>query len=179
MKYDTIVAQPVVETERFILRPVRRSDEGLITLYAGDEEVARNTSWIAHPLPPGSIEAFIQRAQSEDRMEDVWVMDGGPDNGAEVMGLISLKRVDKGKAEISYWVAPAFWNTGVASEAVQALLGVNPLGLDTVYATVFQDNPASARVLTHTGFQYLGDAEIFAVARGSTVPTWTYSLKLD
>ncbi|MCW9042865.1 MAG: GNAT family N-acetyltransferase [Pseudopelagicola sp.] len=179
MKHDTIVTQPVIETDRFALRPARRSDEGLIALYAGDEEVARNTASIPHPLPPGSIEAFIQRALAVDRMEDVWVMDGGNAMGAEVMGVISLKRVDTGKAEISFWVAPAFWNTGLASEAVAALLAENPLHLDTVYATVFQDNPASARVLTHNGFQYLGDAETFSVARNATVPTWTYSLKLD
>jgi RimJ/RimL family protein N-acetyltransferase len=178
MKHDTIVTQPIVETERFVLRPVRRADEGLIALYAGDEEVARNTSSIPHPLPPGSIEAFIHRAQHEDRVEDVWVMDGSAANGAEVMGVISLKRVDTGKAEVSFWVAPAFWNTGLASEAVSALLKANPMKLDTVYATVFQDNPASARVLTNNGFQYLGDAETFSVARNSTVPTWTYSLKL-
>ena len=41
------------------------------------------------------------------------------------------------------------------------------------------DNPASARVLTNTGFEYLGDAEAFSVARGSTVPTWTYLKRLQ
>ena len=32
---------------------------------------------------------------------------------------------------------------------------------DTMFATVFQDNPASARVLTNAGFVYLGDAETY------------------
>ena len=32
-------------------------------------------------------------------------------------------------------------------------------------------------VLTNNGFQYLGDAEAFSVARGATVPTWTYLRK--
>jgi RimJ/RimL family protein N-acetyltransferase len=47
-----------------------------------------------------------------------------------------------------------------------------------MFASVFQDNPASARVLTHCGFEYLGDAESYSVARESTVPTWTYLRKL-
>ncbi|MFN3282326.1 MAG: GNAT family N-acetyltransferase, partial [Tabrizicola sp.] len=34
-------------------------------------------------------------------------------------------------------------------------------------------------VLANAGFQYLGDAESFSVARGVTVPTWTYIRKLD
>ncbi|MFT4744129.1 MAG: RimJ/RimL family protein N-acetyltransferase, partial [Yoonia sp.] len=44
-------------------------------------------------------------------------------------------------------------------------------------AEMFQVNPGSARVLTNCGFDYLGDAEAFSVARGATVPTWTYTLK--
>lgn len=177
MKHDTIVNQPVINADRIVLRPLRRSDQGLIEMYAGDKDVAANTTSIPHPLPPGSIEALIQRAQSEDRMEDVWAMDGTADGGPEVMGVIGLTRVDHGKSEIGYWVAPAFWNTGLASEAVRTLIAANPLQSDTIFASVFQDNPASARVLTNCGFQYLGDAESFSVARDAAVPTWTYSLK--
>ena len=49
---------------------------------------------------------------------------------------------------------------------------------DTMFASVFQDNPASAKVLTNCGFDYIGDAESYSVARGSQVPTWTYLRKL-
>jgi RimJ/RimL family protein N-acetyltransferase len=66
----------------------------------------------------------------------------------------------------------------VASEAVRVLIAANPLQSTTIFASVFQDNPASARVLTNCGFEYLGDAESFSVARDASVPTWTYSLKL-
>ena len=98
--------------------------------------------------------------------------------------MISLKRMDEEKfnrdqSEIGYWVAPAFWNTGFASEAVRALVTANPQKNRTIFAEVFQDNPGSARVLTNAGFQYLGDAETFSVARNSRVPTWTYIRKLD
>lgn len=178
MTTHTLGAQMVIETERFDLRPLRRSDLGLIELYASDVRVARMTTTIPHPLPPGSTEAFIARAMAEDRDEDVWAMDGLRSGGAEVKGLISLKKMDRNQSEIGYWVAPVFWNTGLASEAVAALVNNNPLGNQTMFGSVFQDNPASARVLTHCGFEYLGDAETFSVARDTTVPTWTYSRKL-
>lgn len=178
MKLDTIVNQPVIETERFVLRPLRRSDVGLIDLYAGQKEVARMTTSISHPLPPGATEAFITRAQSEDRTEDVWAIDGSQDGQPEVMGLVGLTRVDVGQVEIGYWIGPGFWNTGLASETVRALIAANPLDSKTIFASVFQDNPASARVLTNCGFEYLGDAENFSVSRDASVPTWTYSLKL-
>ena len=178
MKLDMIVNQPIIETERFVLRPLRRSDQGLIEFYAGQEEVARMTTTIPHPLPPGATEAFIARAQAEDRLEDVWAMDGSGVEQPEIMGLISLKRLDDEVSEVGYWVGPAFWNTGLASNAVRALIEANPLNNRALFASVFQDNPASARVLTNCGFQYLGDAESFSVARNAAVPTWTYSLNL-
>ncbi|KGM88553.1 Acetyltransferase [Roseovarius mucosus DSM 17069] len=178
MKYETIVNQPVIVAERFDLRPLRVSDAGLIGMNAGDVRVARFTRSIPHPLPPGATEALIARAQADGRSEDIWAIDGTKAGGSEVMGLISLERVDDGQSEIAYWVAPAYWNTGVASAAVEALLADNPHRARTIFASVFQDNAASARVLTNCGFQYLGDAEAFSVARGAKVLTWTYSKKM-
>ncbi|MCU9837073.1 GNAT family N-acetyltransferase [Ruegeria sp. WL0004] len=178
MKLDTIINQPVIETDRFDLRPLRKSDMGLIEYYASDERVARMTTSIPHPLPPGMTEAFVARAMSDDRGEDIWAMDATRDNGPELIGVISLKKMDRNQSEVGYWVAPIYWNTGIASMAVEALVNANPMDNATMFASVFQDNPASARVLTHCGFQYLGDAESYSVARGATVPTWTYSRKL-
>jgi RimJ/RimL family protein N-acetyltransferase len=174
VKFDAIVNQPVIETERLVLRPLRRSDAGLLELYGSDERVARMTRSIPHPLPPGATEAFIARSLADGRDEDVWALDGSAKGLGELLGLIALERMDREQSEIGYWVAPAFWNTGLASEAVRALVEANPQENRTMFASVFQDNPASARVLTNTGFQYLGDAEAFSVARGATVPTWTY-----
>lgn len=171
--------QVIIETDRLTLRPARPSDAGLLSLYAGDRRVAEATRSIPHPLPPGATEAFIARATAVDRDEDVWVMDGSGAKLSEVLGVVSLKHIDRGQSEVAYWVAPGMWNTGLASEAVQALIAANPHGNRTMFASVFQDNPASARVLTNAGFTYIGDAESYSVSRGATAPTWTYLLKLD
>jgi RimJ/RimL family protein N-acetyltransferase len=177
MKIDTLAPQADITTARLTLRPLRRSDVGLIAMHAGDARVARGTRSIPHPYPPGAAEALVDRANNPARTEDIWAMDGTSRNLPEVMGLLSLTRLDRRQSEIGYWVAPAFWNTGLASEAVRALIAGNPHGAATIFAEVFQDNPGSARVLTNCGFDYLGDAEAFSVARGATVPTWTYTLK--
>lgn len=179
MKLDHIVDQPTISTDRFELRPLRRSDMGLIEHYARDARVAQMTTSIPHPLPPGLTDAFVSRAMAATREEDVWAMDATKSGGDELMGLISLERMDRNQSEVGYWVAPPAWNTGLASEAVEALVNANPLGSQTMFASVFQDNPASARVLIHCGFEYLGDAESFSVARDAAVPTWTYSRKLS
>ena len=67
MKLDPIGNLPVIETEFFDLRPLRRSDMGLIDHYAGDARVARMTTSIPHPLPPGATEAYVDRCLREDR----------------------------------------------------------------------------------------------------------------
>ena len=172
-------AEGQIAAGRFVLRPVRLTDAGLFALYAGDKRVADLTNSIPHPLPSGAAEDFVTRAMSGKSGEDVWVMDGSATGLADVLGVISLKRMDRSQSEVGFWVAPAFWNFGIASEAVRALVEANPQGDRTIFAEVFQDNPGSARVLTNAGFQYLGDAESFSVARGVTVPTWTYVKKLD
>lgn len=178
MKLDTIVNQPVIEAGRFSLRPLRKSDAGLLHMYAGDERVARFSRSIPHPMPPGAAESFVSRALAEDRTEDVWAMDGAEQGLGELLGVITLQWMDREQSQIGYWVAPALWNSGIASEAVQALLSANPQGCKTVFAEVFQDNAGSARVLTNAGFEYIGDAEAFSVARGAQVATWTYLKKL-
>jgi len=178
MIVDQITNQPSIDADRFILRSLRKSDAGLLEMHTSDERVARGTRSIPHPLPPGATEAFIVRAQSPERAADVWVMDGASQGHAEVVGLVSLTPMDREQSEIKFWVAPAFWNSGMASEAVRVMVAANPHGSKTMFAEVFQDNPASARVVTNCGFDYLGDAEAFSVARDASVPTWTYVNRL-
>ena len=178
MSVNEVLTQKPIEAERFVLRPPRRADAGAIGLYMGDERVARATPNIPHPLPPGTAEALIARALDPEAPEEVWVMDGDGESGRGFLGLISLTRLDRDQSQLAYWVAPAFWNAGLASEAVGALIAANPQGNHEMFAEVFQDNPASARVLTNAGFQYIGDAEAHSLARGGNVPTWTYIKKM-
>jgi RimJ/RimL family protein N-acetyltransferase len=163
MHIAQIVNQTTIEADRFDLRPVRRSDAGLIALYAGDARVATHTPNLPYPAPPGMVETMIERWMVDDREEDAWVIDGSKNNLSEVLGIIVLRRIERAQSEITYWIAPGFWN---------------PHDARSLFASVFQDNPASARVLTNIGFQYIGDAEVYAVARGATVATWTYILQL-
>jgi RimJ/RimL family protein N-acetyltransferase len=173
MSFEKAIDQAVIEADGFIVRPVRKSDAGLIALYASDKRVANGTTIIPHPLPPGATEALIERALAPDRDEDVWVIDASDDQD-EVLGAIMMKRLDHDQSEIGYWVAPQAWNNGLASKAVEAVVAANPHASKTIFAAAFQDNPASGRVLTNAGFSYIGDAESYSVSRDAVVQTWTY-----
>lgn len=178
MSFEGIYAQPIIAADGFVLRPLTTADAGQLGMYAADERIAKATSSIPHPLPPGTTEGFIERSLADERAEDVWVIDPSEDS-SQVLGVIALTRMDREQSEIGYWVAPQLWGNGLASKAVEALIEANPQACRTLFGSVFQDNPASARVLTNAGFEYIGDAETFSVARDATVPTWTYIKKLD
>lgn len=166
--------QVAITTDRLILRPLRLSDAGLIAHYTSDYRVAEGTRAIPHPLPPGAAESFVVRAMNPDNSEDIWAIDGSAKGLGEILGIVSLTKMEDRRSELSFWVGAGFWNTGFASEAVAGLIADNPHNADTIFAEVFQDNPGSARVLTNCGFTYLGDAECWSVARNAYVPTWTY-----
>ena len=169
-----------IRTPRLRLRRLRPEDAHLIALFAGDAKVARMTTRIPHPYPPGMAEAFVARAARPSQAEEVWALD--PDTEAEsgLIGLISLKTSDGTEAEVGYWVAPALWGAGYATEAVRAIIDeARRRDLRAVVARVFQSNSASIRVLIRCGFEYVGEGEIYSIANGGMVPTFRYRIDLD
>ena len=165
-----------IKTERLVLRPLRSSDAGPITLHASDERVARMTTAIPHPFPPGTAEAFIEGTLSGRRGEDVWAIDATPLGGEELIGVIGYK---PGPGELGYWVGPPYWNVGYATEAVCALVShlFAAHGLERLDATVFADNAASAVVLMKAGFREIGQSSNFSVARGEVAANRIFCLE--
>ncbi len=172
-------SQPVITGAGLLLRPLVPDDAPLVARHAGDRRVALMTTSLPFPMTAEAAADYVARARAPDRIEDVWAIDGTPGGAAPFLGVVSLKPIDRGQSEIGYWVAPAYWNRGHASRAVAALLEANPHDNSSVVACVFQDNPASARVLTANGFECLGEAEAFSLSRGCHVPTWTYLKRMS
>ena len=108
-----LARQEDVVTERLVVRPLRMSDAGLIAHYTADRRVAEGTRSIPHPLPPGAAEAFVTRAMSPERDEDVWAIDGSENRLAELLGLVSLTRMEAGQSELGFWIGAGFWNTAL------------------------------------------------------------------
>ena len=179
MSEASLSPQPEIVTPRLRLRRLRLADAGLIALYSGNEKLARMTAVIPHPYPPGLAESFVERTLSPGAPWTTWALDTGADDENGLVGLISLKPLAPGEAELGYWVASAFWGTGYASEAVAAVVDwARTQALRALVAIVFQDNTASIRVVTRAGFAYEGETEVHALARGAMVPSFRYRLDL-
>lgn len=164
-----------ITSPRLRLRPLTRRDAALIGLHASDRRVAWMTATIPHPYPPGQAEAFVERARSPAATEIVWAIDAGEDDENGLIGIVRLTRRDVDRADINYWIAPAFWGTGYASEAVEAVVRwARATGWHRLDAEVVQDNTASVKVLTRAGFEYEGEGEVYSLARKAMVPTFRY-----
>jgi len=159
-------------TERLKLRPLQTSDAGLTALYASDRRLAEMTSSIPHPYPPGAAQAFIRHVLENAGNDLVWAIDHLGSSDGHLVGEITL-RAD---GDLGYWIGAPFWSTGFATEAVDAVVGFSRTsGIERLRAQVFQDNPASAKVLTKAGFAYVGDGVGVSAARGTSVPLWIYT----
>lgn len=178
MIQERLAPLPTIAADRIVLRPLQATDASLIARHLGDVRVAEGTRAIPHPLPADATQAYVQTNLDKAGPEDIWVMDGSARGLDTVLGVVSLTHIDRDQSEVVFWVAPAHWNAGYASEAVAAIVAANPHRARALFAVVFQDNPGSARVLTNCGFEYLGDAEAFSAARGRVVATWTYMRKM-
>ena len=166
----------VISTERLILRPLRPSDAGPLSLHASDKRVAGMTAAIPHPYPPGAAEVFIKGTGNGRRGEDVWAIDATPCGGEELIGVIGFRN---GPAGLGYWVGHPYWGAGFATEAVGAIARhlFEARGLSAIEAAVFADNAPSANVLRKTGFTVIGRTTIHSVARGEGVPANVFRLE--
>lgn len=165
-----------IRTERLLLRPLRPSDAGPITLHASDARLARMTALIPHPYPPGAAEAFIEATLEGRRSEEVWAIDATPVDGEELIGIIGFKPA---RGELGYWVGPPYWGAGYATEAVSALVAhlFAERGVEAIEAPVFADNGASAAVLRKAGFQEAGRTRVYSVARAEEVESRVFRLE--
>ena len=148
-----------LETNRLILRPPAPSDIASITSWLGDYDVARMTSRAPHPYSEDDAEGFLASAEP-NRFVIVRKTDG------LFMGLTGLQ-----DEEFGYWLGKPFWGFGYATEAAHRLVtyAFESLGLETVHAGWFYDNPASGHVLAKLGARHNGSHMRDCRARGMAV----------
>jgi RimJ/RimL family protein N-acetyltransferase len=159
-----------IRTERLLLRPLRAPDAGPMAFWAGRREVAEMTP-LPHPYPPGAAAAFIERAGKGG--ETHLAIDGSPSEAPVFLGVVGLRgRPGDAVRRLGFWLGPPVWGYGYATEAAEGLLGAafREPSLQAVETTVYDDNPASRRVLEKLGFEAVGAHSALNFARGEMVP---------
>jgi RimJ/RimL family protein N-acetyltransferase len=168
-----------LETGRLALRPFTADDAAAVQRYAGLWEVARMTTRIAHPYPEGAAAEWIAgHAAARKKGEEVIFCVTLAEKVEAPLGAAGLHRIGPGNYELGYWLAPAFWGQGLATEAARAMVvyGFEKLGAEALNSGHFADNPASGRVLVKAGFAANGIARQWSEARRDFVDAHRYLL---
>jgi RimJ/RimL family protein N-acetyltransferase len=155
----------ILETERLILRPPRPMDIEAMAVWLSDYDVARMTSRVPHPYNEDHAEDFL--AMPPDGRH-VFVIERKQDE--LFLGMTGLHPDGDGH-EFGYWLGKPFWGFGYATEAVYRFLTYvfEGLGLETVHAGWFYDNPASGHVLAKLGARHNGSKMRESRARGMEI----------
>jgi len=159
-----------LETPRLWLRWPRAADAAAIERYSSLWEVARNTSRIPHPYPPGSAERFIFAAREGNASgRDLTLVVTTLKAPREAIGAISLETRGGDRLALGYAFSPDVWGKGFASEAAAAIVGAG-FTLTTataIHASAIVENEASKRVLEKVGFAFVDRGLEGAPARGA------------
>ena len=148
----------MIETPRLLLRPLRDEDVEPLWEIQGDRDAMRFT-WAA----PSRAECARrlhehERARAEHGFAP-WVVMLRGDGRVVGWGGLGIDPFAPGWGpEVSYFLHPAFWGRGLATEVVRASVahGLETLALPAIGAFARPDNAASIRVLEKCGFGLLG-----------------------
>jgi [ribosomal protein S5]-alanine N-acetyltransferase len=142
--------QPVIKTERLLLRPFELSDAEDVERLAGDPSISDTTLNIPYPYEEGMAAEWISTHKAKFEADElanfaVTLRDGGYLLGA--IGLTLNRRFNR--AELGYWIGKPYWGRGFCTEAAWAVLeyGFTQLNLNRIFASYLTRNPSSGRVM--------------------------------
>lgn len=166
-------------TERLTLRPAWPEDAPALAAAIGQEAVARMLSRVPFPYAEADAETWIALPRGAHEPRFVIM---AQDHGQPVLiGGIAITTEADG-AELGYWLTPAAWGRGYATEAGRAVLAMarHALPIARLHAWHFADNPASGKVLRKLGFRPTGEVRSrHSRARTAPAASIGYALELD
>lgn len=172
-----------LQTARLKLRRYAEADIAELVPLIGSREVAATTLRIPHPYTEEDAKAFLAM-MGEDKAR-IWLAITLLTDGRQIGGIGLTLDAQHQHAELGYWLGVPFWGKGYATEAAREMLryGFKDLGLQRIYASHFQHNLASARVLQKIGMSHEGcqrqhihkwdrflDSELYGILRQEWEP---------
>jgi len=150
-----------IETDRLILRRFTPQDAAaMYENWANDPEVTKFLTWTPHQRVEDSqavLAEWIPLYENQNYYH--WAI-ALKENPAMPIGSIGAVRVDDvmNQAHIGYCIGKAFWNRGITSEALAALIEFffRKAGFNRVDSRHDPKNPNSGMVMQKCGMQYEG-----------------------
>ncbi len=170
---------PELQTARFVLRQLRETDAPALLVQRSDARIIRYLD--REPdTSLGQTIALIKKINrsAADNLGVTWGI-VRPDEGV-LLGTVGLWRIiaEHHRAEIGYGLHPDYWQQGIMSEALAAVLdfGFRKLGLHSIEANINPNNAASRRLLEKHGFVQEAHFRQNYFFQGQFLDTAIYSL---
>lgn len=170
---------PILTTERLILRPFRREDVPRYQAICADPKVME---FLGGVWTPAYTEAVMAGANCDARSGDGMVAIEREADGAFVGAAgLSVEQWYPDDIQVGWRLVPAYWGQGYATEAGRAWLGYgfDALGRDRIIAMADVPNHRSIAVMQRLGMVFDhearlrdGEAEFDAAIYAITRATW-------
>lgn len=150
-----------------LVRSWRKSDLDALVRHANNPKIAANLrDQFPHPYTRRNGIEYLEfvREQSPERSFALQ-FDGEAVGGVGFQAGLDISRVS---IEMGYWLGESYWGRGLASRAAQAASewAFENYKVTRVFALVFAQNVASARVLEKAGFEREGLLRRSAIKNG-------------
>lgn len=160
MKIEDIFSDlPQLETQRTLLRKVRKEDEADMFDYCSDEEAARHTTWERHRTIDDTRQFihYIMDSYENQRLSTWGIEDKATGKFIGTCDFINWN-TRHARAEIGYALSKMFWGKGYMTEIVKKLIefGFSKMELARVEAYCLPENIGSARVMEKAGMSFEG-----------------------
>jgi RimJ/RimL family protein N-acetyltransferase len=149
------------------IRKWRRDDLDALLRYANNPKIAANLrDQFPHPYTRRDGIDYLNYVRDMDVP-----MSFAIEHGGEAVGGIGFKLgvdIARMSVEMGYWLAEPFWGRGITTRAVIASSdwAFDGYKVIRIFATVFQHNTASMRVLEKAGFEREGILRRSAIKNG-------------
>ena len=159
MLFDPLFVPLEIETRRLMLRPAHMRDANDMYEYSKDPEVARHVLWEAH-RSLRETRAVLRRMIRDYRYAPpfTYVIEHREDGCViGTIGLMNMSRMHR-SAEVGYSLHRKYWNRGLMTEALIAMLRYcfHDLRFNRIEAQHEAENPASGAVMRHAGMHHEG-----------------------
>jgi RimJ/RimL family protein N-acetyltransferase len=152
------------------LRALRDDDLDDLFRWESDPGAARMAAFTrADPADRAAFDAHYERVRSDPNNTNLAIEEDGV-----LAGLIASFTVE-GDRELSYWIDPARWGRGIASEAVRIFIRQRETGRP-LFARAAAHNIGSNKVLLRNGFVNIGEETSWAAGVGEDVVEHIYRL---
>ena len=149
---------PELHTQRLRLRRITADDIPALLKYGNNPNIGKYVRSVPYPYTEPQavfrVTYVLQGFKEKTRYVFAIILK----ETGELIGETGIHLDNPTTAQMGFWIGELYWNKGIATEAVKAVLefAFDKLKLQRIYATHREDNPSSGKVMEKNGMHNEG-----------------------